>query len=313
MTIKPEYLKSFINATEKAAYGAYKFVGKNNKMAADQAAVDNMRNEFNKIDMDGKIVIGEGEMDEAPMLFIGEKVGTKRGQKIDLAVDPLEGTNFVAKNLPNSFSMLAAAEQNNLFFAPDTYMEKIAIGSNLPNNLVDLDNSVEKNISLLADAKDTTPDKLTVCILERPRHDKIISSLKKMNVNLKLISDGDVSGVINIVDKNSPVDMYIGIGGGPEGVLAAAALSCYGGQMQTRLVLDKNESIRAKKMGINDLKKKYNIEDMIKDDVMFCATAITNGDLAEGIKDQKEFYEATTIALHKDGKVNTLLKNKHKK
>ena len=313
MSIKSEYLKLFVTATEKAAYGAYKFIGKNDKIAADQAAVDNMRNEFNKIDMDGKIVIGEGEMDEAPMLFIGERVGTKRGQKIDLAVDPLEGTNFVAKNLPNSFSVLAASEKDNLFFAPDTYMEKIAIGSNLPNNLVDLDNSVEKNISLLADAKNTTPDKLTVCILERPRHDKIISSLKKMNVNLKLISDGDVSGVINIVDKNSPVDMYIGIGGGPEGVLAAAALSCYGGQMQTRLVLDKNESIRAKKMGINDLKKKYNIEDMIKDDVMFCATAITNGDLAEGIKDQKEFYEATTIALHKDGKVNTLLKNKHKK
>ena len=313
MSIKSEYLKLFVTATEKAAYGAYKFIGKNDKIAADQAAVDNMRNEFNKIDMDGKIVIGEGEMDEAPMLFIGERVGTKRGQKIDLAVDPLEGTNFVAKNLPNSFSVLAASEKDNLFFAPDTYMEKIAIGSNLPNNLVDLDNSVEKNISLLANAKNTTPDKLTVCILERPRHDKIISSLKKMNVNLKLISDGDVSGIIYIVDKNSPVDMYIGIGGGPEGVLAAAALSCYGGQMRTRLVLDKKESIRAKEMGINDLKKKYNIKDMIKDDVMFCATAITNGDLAEGIKDQNEFYEATTIALHKDGKVNTLLKNKHKK
>ena len=313
MTIKPEYLKSFINATEKAAYGAYKFVGKNNKMAADQAAVDNMRNEFNKIDMDGKIVIGEGEMDEAPMLFIGEKVGTKKGQKIDLAVDPLEGTNFVAKNLPNSFSMLAAAEQNNLFFAPDTYMEKIAIGSNLPKNLVDLDNSVEKNISLLAEAKRTTPNKITVCILERPRHDKIISSLKEMNVNLKLISDGDVSGIIYVVNESSPVDMYMGIGGGPEGVLAAAALSCYGGQIQTRLVLNEDESARAKKMGITDLKRKYNIEDMIKGDVMFCATAITDGDLADGIKEKNEFYETSTIALHKEGQVNTLSKNKHKK
>ncbi len=313
MTIKSEYLKLFVNATERAAYGAFKFVGKNDKIAADQAAVDNMRNEFNKIEMDGKIVIGEGEMDEAPMLFIGERVGTKKGQKIDLAVDPLEGTNFVAKNLPNAFSVLAASEQNNLFFAPDTYMEKIAIGSNLPKNLIDLDNSVEKNISLLAEAKNTTPDKLTVCILERPRHNKIISSLKKMNVNLKLISDGDVSGVIYIVDQNSPVDMYIGIGGGPEGVLAAAALSCYGAQMQTRLVLNKNESERAKKMGITDLKRKYNIEDMIKGDVMFCATAITDGNLAEGIKDHKEFYETSTIALHKNGKVNTLFKNKHKK
>ena len=313
MTIKPEYLKQFVNATEKAAYGAFKFIGKNDKISADQAAVDSMRSEFNKIDMDGKIVIGEGEMDEAPMLFIGEKVGTKKGQKIDLAVDPLEGTNFVAKNLPNSFSVLAAAEEDKLFFAPDTYMEKIAIGSNLPKNLVDLDNSVEKNISLLAEAKNTTPDKITVCILERPRHDKIISSLKKMNVNIKLISDGDVSGIIYIVDQNSPVDMYMGIGGGPEGVLAAAALSCYGGQIQTRLVLDANESVRAKKMGITDLKRKYNIDDMIKGDVMFCATAITNGDLANGIKDQKEFYEASTIALHKDGKINTLFKNKHKK
>ena len=313
MSIKPEYLKLFVNATEKAAYGASKFIGKNDKIAADQAAVDNMRTEFNRINMDAKIVIGEGEMDEAPMLFIGEKVGTKKGQKLDLAVDPLEGTNFVAKNLPNSFSMLAASEENNLFFAPDTYMEKIAIGSNLPKNLLDLDNTVEKNISLLADAKSTTPNKLTVCVLDRPRHSKIISSLKNMNVNLKLITDGDVSGIIYVVDKNSPVDMYIGTGGGPEGVLAAAALSCYGGQIQTRLVLNKDEAIRAKKMGIVDLKKKYNIEDMIKGDVMFCATAITSGDLAKGIKEDNDYFEANTIALHKDGKINTLIKNRHKK
>ena len=313
MSIKPEYLKLFINATEKAAYGASKFIGKNDKIAADQAAVDQMRNEFNKIDMNGKIVIGEGEMDEAPMLFIGEKVGTKKGQKIDLAVDPLEGTNFVAKNLPNSFSVLAAAEENKLFFSPDTYMEKIAIGPNLPQNLVDLDNSVEKNITLLANAKNTSPDKLTVCILDRPRHEKIISSLKTMNVKLKLITDGDISGVIYIVDPNSDVDMYMGIGGGPEGVLAAAALSCYGGQMQTRLVLTANEASRAKKMGISDFKKKYNIEDMIRGDVMFCATAITDGDLAKGIKDQNEYFEANTIALHKEGKVKTIYKNKHKK
>ena len=313
MSIESKYLDFFIKATEKAAFEASKFVGKNDKIAADQAAVDGMRSEFNKIDMDGKIVIGEGEMDEAPMLFIGEKVGSKKGQKIDLAVDPLEGTNFVAKNLPNSFSVLAAAEENNLFFAPDTYMEKIAIGANLPSNLVDLDNSVEKNISLLAEAKNTLPDKLTVCILERARHENIITSLKKMNVNLKLISDGDVSGIIYIVDQNSPVDMYLGIGGGPEGVLAAAALSCYGGQIQTRLVLNKDEAVRAKKMGISDLKRKYNINDMIKGDVMFCATAITDGDLAEGIKEDKDFYKASTIALHKHGMVNKLLSNKNRK
>ena len=189
MSIKPEYLKLFVNATEKAAYCASKFVGKNDKIAADKAAVDSMRSEFNKIDMDGKIVIGEGEMDEAPMLFIGENVGTKKGQLLDIAVDPLEGTNFVAKGLPNSFSVLAVAESKNLFFAPDTYMEKIAIGPGLPKNLVDLDNTVEKNIYLLAKAKNTTPDKLTVCILERPRHDHFIKALKKMDVKLKMISE----------------------------------------------------------------------------------------------------------------------------
>ena len=313
MSIKSEYLELFIRATEMAAYGASKFIGKKDKIAADQAAVDYMRNEFNKIDMDGKVVIGEGEMDEAPMLYIGEKVGTRKGQKLDLAVDPLEGTNFVANNLPNSFSVLAAAEKNNLFFAPDTYMEKIAIGPDLPKNLVDLDKSVEENISILAEAKKTNPDKLTVCILDRPRHNKIISTLKKLNINLKLITDGDVSGIIYIVDKKSPVDMYMGIGGGPEGVLAAAALSCYGGQMQTRLVLNDKESQRAKEMGISDLKKKYNIDDMIKGDVMFCATAITDGELAGGIKDHNEFFEANTIALHKDGRINTIFNNKLKK
>ena len=313
MAINSEYLQMFVNATEKAAYGAYHFIGKNDKIAADKAAVDNMRSEFNKINMDGKIVIGEGEMDEAPMLFIGEKVGTKKGQKLDLAVDPLEGTNFVAKNLPNSFSVLAASEQNNLFFAPDTYMEKIAVGPNLPKNLVDLDYSIEKNISNLAEAKNMSREKLTVCILDRPRHDKIIKSLQKMKVNLKLISDGDVSGVIYIVDNNSPVDMYIGTGGGPEGVLAAAALSCYGAQMQTRLVLNTKEAERAKTMGIKNIKKKYNIDEMVKGDVMFCATAITNGDLGEGIKDQRDFFEATTVALHKNSNINSVFKNKHKK
>ena len=313
MSINSNYLKKFVLATEKAAYGAFKFIGKNDKISADQAAVDNMRLEFNKMDIDGTIVIGEGEMDEAPMLFIGEKVGTKKGQKIDIAVDPLEGTNFVAKNLPNAFSMLAATEKGNLFFAPDTYMEKIAVGSGLPKNLVDLDNSIEKNISLLANAKNTTPNNITVCLLDRPRHKRQIDELRKMNVKLKLITDGDVSGVIYVVNQKSPVDMYMGIGGGPEGVLAAAALSCYGGQIQTRLVLDENEKIRAKKMGITNFNKKYNIEDMIKGDVMFCATAITNGDLAEGVKDMGNHFETTTIALHKENKVKTLFKNLHKK
>ena len=313
MAIDKKFIDLFIDVTSKAALASSYLVGKKDKIAADKAAVDSMRSELNKINIQGEIVIGEGELDEAPMLYIGEKVGTKKGQDLDIAVDPLEGTNFVAKNLPNAFSVLAVAEKGNLFFAPDTYMEKIAIGPDLPEKIVDLDNSVEENILSLAKAKKTTPDKLTVCLLDRPRHNKIITSLKRMKVNLKLITDGDVSGVIYVVDNKSPVDMYLGTGGGPEGVLAAAALSCYGGQIQTRLVLDEKEAIRAKKMGITDLKKKYNLEDMIKGDVMFCATGITQGDLTDGIKEYENYFEATTIVLHKDGKINSLLKNKHNK
>tara|TARA_B100001029_G_C15033675_1_gene438718 strand:+ start:145 stop:1086 length:942 start_codon:yes stop_codon:yes gene_type:complete len=313
MTISENYLNHFIKATEKAAYGASLFIGKGDKNAADKGAVDLMRNELNKINMKGTIVIGEGEMDEAPMLYIGEKVGLKKGQELDIALDPLEGTNFVAKNLPNAFSVLAVAEKGNLFSAPDTYMEKIAIGSDLPNNLLDLDNSVEKNISLLAEAKNLSPDKLTACILKRPRHEKIVDSLKKMKVNINFISDGDVSGAISVFDKNSKNDIYLGIGGGPEGVLAAAALSCLGGQMQTRLVLDKDQSERALKLGVKDLKKKYSINEMVKGDVIFCATGVTDGDLVKGISDKKSYYEASTFVLHKSSKINKKITNKHKK
>ncbi len=313
MTISENYLNHFIKATEKAAYGASLFIGKGDKNAADKGAVDLMRNELNKINMKGTIVIGEGEMDEAPMLYIGEKVGLKNGQELDIALDPLEGTNFVAKNLPNAFSVLAVAEKGNLFSAPDTYMEKIAIGSDLPNNLLDLDNSVEKNISLLAEAKNLSPDKLTACLLKRPRHEKIVDSLKKMKVNINFISDGDVSGAISVIDKNSKNDIYLGIGGGPEGVLAAAALSCLGGQMQTRLVLDKDQSERALKLGVKDLKKKYSINEMVKGDVIFCATGVTDGDLVKGISDKKSYYETSTFVLHKSSKINKKITNKHKK
>ena len=313
MSINNIYIEKFISATEKAACGAYLYVGKDDKVAADKSAVDAMRSEFNKIDMDGTIVIGEGEMDEAPMLYIGEKIGTKKGQALDIAVDPLEGTNFVAKNLPNSFSVMAAAEVGNLFTAPDTYMEKIAIGSNLPRNLLDLDNSLEKNISLLAEAKSTKPEKLTACILKRDRHKKIVEGLNKMKVNIKFISDGDISGAIYVVDKNSPVDIYLGIGGGPEGVLAASALSCLGGQIQTRLVLDKTQEEKVQKMGIPDYKKKYNIDEIIKGDTIFCATGITNGDLLKGIKDKKDHFEANTFVLHKNSKTNKKITNTHQK
>ena len=241
MSLNINLLKKFVSATEKAAYGASLFIGKGDKIAADKGAVDLMRKELNKIEMRGTVVIGEGEMDEAPMLYIGEKVGTNKGDEIDIALDPLEGTNFVAKNLPNSFSVLAATKKGNLLSAPDTYMEKIAIGSNLPPNLLDLDNSVETNIKILAEAKNIKPDQLNACVLDRPRHKKIVESLKKMKVNINFITDGDVSGAISVIDENSKNDIYLGIGGGPEGVLAAAALSCLGGQIQTRLVLDQEQ------------------------------------------------------------------------
>ena len=256
MSIDKNYFKKFIRTTEKAAIGAFPFIGKGDKNAADKGSVDMMRNELNTIDMNGEVVIGEGEMDEAPMLYIGEKVGTKNGLELDIALDPLEGTNFVAKNLPNAFSMLAVCEKGNLFSAPDTYMEKIAIGPNLPKDLLDLDNGVEKNIKLLSEAKKKSIDKITACVLKRSRHDEIIKILENLNVNIKFISDGDVSGAISVADPSTNIDIYLGIGGGPEGVLAAAALSCMGGQIQTRLVLDDQQLIRAKKLGIKDVKKK---------------------------------------------------------
>ncbi len=312
--IDPKLLNKFTRVCERAAFGASKFRGKNDKIAADQAAVDEMRSELNKIEMKGKVVIGEGEMDEAPMLFIGEKIGTGKGEELEIAVDPLEGTNFAAKNLPNAIAVLAVAKKGGLLSAPDTYMEKIAVGSGLPKNIVDLDNSVEKNIKLLAEAKKTKPEEITACVLKRSRHDKIISSLNSLNVKIKFIQDGDVTGVISVVDPNSSIDIYLGIGGGPEGVLAAAALDCLGGQMQTRLVLSDDEEInRAKKLGITDLKKKYNIEDMIKGDVMFCATGVTDGEMLKGITYKGDSFEASSFVLHKSQKLSKKITNIVKK
>ena len=312
--ISPDLLDKFINVCERAAYGASKFKGKNDKIAADQAAVNEMRSALNTMDINGRVVIGEGEMDEAPMLFIGEKVGRGKGQDLDIAVDPLEGTNFTAKNLPNAISVLSVTKRGGLLSAPDTYMEKIAIGKDLPKNLVDLDNSVKKNINLLADAKNTIPEKITACVLKRSRHNNIIKSLEELKVKIKFISDGDVTGVISVVDPNSSVDIYLGIGGGPEGVLAASALNCIGGQMQTRLLFSDDEEInRAKKLGITDLKKKYNIEDMIKGDTIFCATGVTNGEMVNGIIDKGDYFEASSFVLHKSQKLSKKVTNKLKK
>ena len=240
MSIDKSFLNKFIKATEFAAYGASPFIGKGDKIKADQGAVDNMRVEFNKINMKGTIVIGEGEMDEAPMLHIGEKVGTNSGPEFDIAVDPLEGTTFTAKGLPNAFSVLAVAEKGNLLSAPDTYMEKIIIGSNLPKNLLDLDNSVEKNINLLAEAKNKRPSELNACVMKRSRHDYIVKTLEKMQVKINYITDGDIAGGLTVIGNNPRNDIYLSTGGGPEGVIVAAALSCLGGQMQGRLILNED-------------------------------------------------------------------------
>ena len=313
MSINPEYLDLFIKATEKAAYGASKFIGKGDKIGADKGAVDPLRYELNKIKMRGTVVIGEGEMDKAPMLYIGEKLGTSNGPELDIAVDPLEGTKFTANNQPNAFSVLAVAEKGNLLSAPDTYMEKIAIGSNLPNNLLDLDYGVEKNIKLLAEAKNKKPSELKACVLKRSRHDYIVSELTKMNVSINYISDGDIAGALSVIGDKPENDIYYSTGGGPEGVIVAAALSCYGGQIQGRLLLDKDEIIRAKKLGIIDFDKKYNINDMIKGDVIFCASGVTTGALANGIKNYSDKFEVTTFALHKSQKINKTITNTYKK
>ena len=314
MVINKNLIGSFVRATERAAYGASLYRGKGDKIAADQSAVDEMRKHLNTINMKGRIVIGEGEMDEAPMLYVNEEVGTGFGDELDIAVDPLEGTNFTAKNLPNSLSVIAVSKKGNLLHAPDIYMEKIAIGPGYPKNLVDLDFSVKKNIELLSEAKSTSPNKLSACVLNRPRHDKIIDSLKSLGVKINYITDGDVSGVISVTNPKFNNDIYIGTGGAPEGVLAAAALFCLDCQMQTRLIFqDNDEKKRAKSLGINDLYQKYNITDMIKDDVIFCATGVTDGDLLKGIKNIGDSFESETYVLQKSSLTNKIVKNIIKK
>lgn len=313
MAIPSEYLNLFVKATEKAAYGASKFIGKGDKNAADKGAVDPLRTELNNIKMHGTVVIGEGEMDEAPMLYIGEKLGSLSGPRFDIAVDPLEGTKFTANNQRNAFSVLVVAEKGNLLSAPDTYMEKIVIGSNLPDNLLDLDNGVEKNIQLLADAKNKKPSEIKACVLKRPRHDHIVNSLEKMNVKINYITDGDIAGALSVIGKSPINDIYYSTGGGPEGVIVAAALSCYGGQIQGRLILNDDEFIRAKKLGITDPNKKYNINDMVKGDIIFCASGVTSGDLADGIKNYEKKYEVSTFVLHKSEKINKIIKNTYNK
>ena len=312
MTIDQKFINQFINVTSKAALASYYLVGKKDKVAADKAAVDKMRTELNKIDMEGEVVIGEGELDEAPMLFIGEMLGTKKGPKLDIAVDPLEGTNFVANNLPGALSVISVAEKSNLLNAPETYMNKISANVSEPN-IIDLDNSVKKNIYNLAEYKNKQPSDLTACILDRPRHKEIINELKNLKVNLKLITDGDVSGALLVTDQKYNVDIFLGIGGGPEGVLAASALDAFDCFFQCRFLFDTIEDkTRARKMGIIDLEKKYHLKEIITGDSIFCATGITSGDLVSGINIDNNDFTSETLITHKSAGLKKIIKIKQK-
>ncbi len=304
ITIQPELLLEriltleIVRVTERAAVSAARLRGRGQEKAADQAAVDAMRRELNRLPIEGTVVIGEGELDEAPMLFIGEKVGTKTGPKVDIAVDPLEGTTLCAKNMPGSIATLAMAEEGTLLHAADVYMDKIAIGPGYPKGVIDLDAPAEENILALARAKGVKPDGITAILLDRPRHADMIAAVRKTGASVTLITDGDVAGVIHCAEPKTGIDIYLGIGGAPEGVLAAAALRCIGGQMQTRLVLDTEERReRAAKMGIKDFKKKYEIEDMVKGDCLFAATGVTDGPMLSGVKFGKEVIETETVVM----------------
>tara|TARA_Y100001936_G_scaffold247040_1_gene292114 strand:- start:653 stop:1594 length:942 start_codon:yes stop_codon:yes gene_type:complete len=291
-------VEKIIRISSLSAIACYPHIGKGNKKLADKAATDEMRKNLNKLNINGEIVIGEGELDEAPMLYIGEKLGTGKGPSIDIAVDPVEGTNFVSNNLPGGLVVIAASKKGYLFKAPETYMEKLAVGKDIPYEAVDLDFSVEKNIKNISESKNKPISNITACILDRPRHKKTINDLKKLGVNLKLITDGDVAGALLVSDKKYNVDIFLGIGGGPEGVLAASALDAFGCKFQGRFLFKTEEDIRrANDMGIDDLNKKYSLHEIIKGDSLFCATGITSGELVSGVRQQNgKFYTETLVA-----------------
>ena len=308
MTIDKKFINQFINVSSRAALASSYTVGKKDKIVADQAAVDAMREELNKIDMIGEIVIGEGALDEAPMLYTGEILGSKKGPQLDIAVDPLEGTNFAANNLPGAISVISVAEKGNLFNAPETYMNKIATGK-VDKDVVDLDYPLRKNLSNLADFRNKDISSLTACILDRPRHKKIIDELTELKIKIKLISDGDVLGALYVSNPKYNVDIFLGIGGGPEGVLAASALDTFQCHFQGRFIFDDDKDIiDAKKMGITDLNRKYDLNEIIKGDSIFCATGITNSEVLSGIKIENDSYVAETLVTHKSSNFKEIIK-----
>ena len=299
MKLSKELLNNLIEITSNSAIACYPYIGKNEKILADKAATDVMRHQLNKLSISGKVVIGEGELDEAPMLYIGEKLGNGLGPEIDIAVDPVEGTNFVAKNLPGSMSVIVVAEKGNILSAPETYMDKIATGNHIPKGFIDIDFSVEKNIKNYSEITRKKYSDITVCILNRTRHKKIISELQKLNVNIKFITDGDVSAALLVSDKKFNVDIFMGIGGGPEGVIAAAALDALNCNFQGRFLFETaKDKSRAKQMGIKNLDKKYEIHEIIKGESIFCATGITSGDLMKGITVENGKYITETIITY---------------
>jgi fructose-1,6-bisphosphatase II / sedoheptulose-1,7-bisphosphatase len=302
-----------VRVTEQAAIAAARLRGRGDEKAADQAAVDAMRRELGRIDIQGRVVIGEGERDEAPMLFIGEEIGTGKGPKVDIAVDPLECTTVCAKNLPNSLAVLAMAEQGTLLHAPDIYMDKIAIGPGYAEGTVDLDATPDENIASLAKAKGVKITEITACILDRPRHEKIIQAVRKTGAALRLIGDGDIAGVIHTTDpEETGIDIYFGVGGAPEGVLAAAALRCVGGQIQTRLFPMKDADYkRAEAVGIKDIKRKYTMMDLASGDVFFAATGVTDGNMLDGVKFRRDTIETETVVMRSATKTVRWIKTRH--
>ncbi|MFC3051291.1 class II fructose-bisphosphatase [Kordiimonas pumila] len=301
-----------VRVTEAGAIAASKLTGRGDEKAADAAAVEAMRKAFNELPIDGTVVIGEGERDEAPMLYIGEKVGSGKGPKVDIALDPLEGTTICAKAMPNALAVLAISEAGGLLNAPDVYMDKIAVGGGLPDGVIDLDKSTADNVRDVAKAKGKKVEDMMVCVLDRPRHAKLIAELRELGCGVALIGDGDVAGVIATTDKSTGIDLYIGSGGAPEGVLAAAALRCIGGQMQGRLLFrNDDERGRAHKWGITDLNKKYNLMDLASGDVIFAATGVTDGAMLDGVHVTAEGITTDTITMRSKTKTIRRVKALH--
>ena len=289
---------AMIRVTEAAAVAAFDYSGRGDERMADQAAVDAMRTRLNQVEIKGRIVIGEGERDEAPMLYIGEDVGTGEGAEMDLALDPLEGTTLTAKAMSNALSVLAIAPHGTMLHSPDVYMDKLAIGPGYPDGVIDLDASPAENVLALAKEKGVDPKHLTVCVLDRPRHQELIASLRSVEARVVLIPDGDIAGVINTTDPTTGIDMYIGRGGAPEGVLAAAALKCIGGQMKARLVFRNDEEKgRARRVGIQDLTRIYDLADLVHDEAVFCATGVTKGGLLDGVSYSNGTVETETLIM----------------